>query len=68
MTKLPSSSRIPLLAALVALVAAGCSKDAAQPWHYWIAPLLVFSALFVVLVVMPAAYYFKVYRLKQRGR
>ena len=68
MTKLPMSSRIPLLAALVALVAAGCSKDAAQPWHYWIAPLLVFSALFVVLVVMPAAYYFKVYRLKQRGR
>ena len=68
MTKLPSSSRIPLVAALLALLAAGCSKDAAQPWHYWIAPLLVFSALFVVLVVMPAAYYFKVYRLKQRGR
>ena len=68
MTKLASSTRIPLVAALVALIAAGCSKDAAQPWHYWIAPLLVFSALFVVLVVMPAAYYFKVYRLKQRGR
>ena len=67
-TKLPSSFRIPLVAALLALVAAGCSKDAAQPWHYWIAPLLVFSALFVVFVVMPLGYYFKVYRLKQRGR
>jgi len=67
-TKLSSSSRIPILAALVALVAAGCSKDAAQPWHYWIAPLLVLSALFVVFVVMPLGYYLKVYRLKQRGR
>lgn len=68
MTKLPSSVRIPLVAAVVALLAAGCSKDPAQPWHYWIAPLLVFSALFVVFVVMPVMYYFKVYRLKQRGR
>ena len=68
MTKLASSSRIPLVAALVALLTAGCSKDAAQPWHYWIAPLLVFSALFVVFVVMPLSYYLKVYRLKQRGR
>jgi hypothetical protein len=38
-TKLPSSFRIPLVA-----------------------------ALFVVFVVMPLGYYFKVYRLKQRGR
>ena len=68
MTKLPSSFRLPLVSVLLALVAAGCSKDAAQPWHYWIAPVLVLSALFVVLVAMPAAYYFKVYRLKQRGR
>jgi hypothetical protein len=67
-TKLPSSFRIPLVAALCALVAAGCSKDPAQPWHYWIAPVLVLSAVFVVVVAMPAAYYFKVWRLKQRGR
>jgi hypothetical protein len=67
-TKMPSSVRIPLVAAVIALVAAGCNKDAAQPWHYWIAPVLVLSALFIVFVVMPAAYYFKVYRLKHRGR
>ena len=28
----------------------------------------VVSAVFVVVVAMPAAYYFKVWRLKQRGR
>jgi len=67
-TKLPSSIRIPFAAVVLAIVAAGCSKDAAQPWHYWIAPLLVFSALFIVFVVMPLGYYIKVYRLKQRGR
>ena len=68
MTKLSSSIRLPLVVALLALTAAGCSKDAAQPWHYWIAPLLVLSALAIVFVVMPLAYYFKVYRLKHRGR
>jgi NADH:ubiquinone oxidoreductase subunit H len=67
-TKLQASHRIPLVAALLALVAAGCSKDAAQPWHYWIAPLLVLSALFIVFVAMPLGYYIKVYRLKHRGR
>jgi NADH:ubiquinone oxidoreductase subunit H len=67
-TKLTSSIRLPLVVAFLAVTAAGCSKDAAQPWHYWIAPLLVFSALFIVLVVMPLGYYLKVYRLKQRGR
>ncbi len=68
MTKLPSSFRIPLVAALVALVASGCSKDAAQPWHYWLSIVLFGSALLIALVVMPLGYYFKVYRLKQRGR
>ena len=68
MTKLPSSFRVPLVVALLALTAAGCSKDAAQPWHYWIAPGLVLSALAIVFIVMPVTYYFKVYRLKHRGR
>jgi hypothetical protein len=67
-TKLSSTIRLPLVVAVLALTAAGCNKDAAQPWHYWIAPVLVLSALAIVFVVMPVAYYFKVYRLKHRGR
>ena len=57
-----------LLLAFVALVATGCSKDAAQPWHYWIAPLLFLSALGVVFIALPLGYYLKVWRLKHRGR
>ena len=68
MTELPSSIRIPLLVAFFALTAAGCDGDQAQLWHYWIAPLLMLSAVLIVCIAMPAAYYFKVYRLKQRGR
>jgi hypothetical protein len=66
-TKLTSSLRLPLVVAVLAVAAAGCNKDAAQPWHYWIAPLLVFSALAIVFVVMPLAYYVKVRRLSKRG-
>jgi hypothetical protein len=36
----------------------------AQPWHYWIAPILFLSALFIVLVAFPIGYYRKVWRLK----
>jgi membrane protein YdbS with pleckstrin-like domain len=67
-TKLPSSTRTVFVAAFLAVFAAGCGKDPAQPWHYWIAFALIASALLIVLVIMPAAYYFKVWRLKQRGR
>ena len=67
MPKLTSSLRNSALIALL-LVLAGCNKDAAQPWHYWIAPLLMFGALVLVLVVLPLQYYMKVYRLKHRGR
>jgi ABC-type Na+ efflux pump permease subunit len=67
-TKLPTSHRIPLIAAMLALVATGCDGDQAQLWHYWIAPVMMLSAVLVVCVLMPLAYYFKVYRLKQRGR
>ena len=67
MPKLTSSLRNSALVALL-LVLAGCNKDAAQPWHYWIAPLLMFGAVVLVLVVLPLQYYLKVYRLKHRGR
>ncbi len=57
-----------LLLAFVALVTAGCSKDAAQPWHYWIAPVIFLSALGIVFIALPLGYYVKVWRLKHRGR
>ena len=57
-----------LLLAFVALVSTGCENDAAQPWHYWIAPLLFLSALGVVFIALPLGYYLKVWRLKHRGR
>jgi hypothetical protein len=36
----------------------------AQPWHYWIAFVLFFSALGIVLIALPVGYYLKVWRLK----
>jgi hypothetical protein len=36
----------------------------AQPWHYWIAFVLFFSAMGIVLVALPIGYYLKVWRLK----
>ncbi len=68
MTKLPSSIRNVLLVAFIAVFAAGCDKNAAEPWHYWIALVMFGSALLVLLVVMPLNYYRKVWRLKHRGR
>ena len=68
MTKFSSSIRTVALCATLMVIAAGCSRDVAQPWHYWIAPLLVFSGLFLVLFAGPLAYYRKVWRLKHRGR
>jgi membrane protein YdbS with pleckstrin-like domain len=67
-TKLPSSIRNVLLVAFIAVFAAGCDKNAAEPWHYWIALVMFGSALLVLLVVMPLNYYRKVWRLKHRGR
>ncbi len=66
--KLPPSIRTVVATVILAVVATGCDGDTALEWHYWIAPLLVFSALFLVLVVMPLGYYLKVWRLKHRGR
>jgi hypothetical protein len=36
----------------------------AQPWHYWIAFVLFFSAVVIVLFALPIGYYLKVWRLK----
>jgi hypothetical protein len=36
----------------------------AQPWHYWIAPIIFLSALGILFVVLPVGYYLKVWRLK----
>ena len=68
MSKLTSPLRNLALLAVLVLVAAGCDKDAAQPWHYWLAPVLALSAIGLVFVGMPLAYYLKVWRLKHRGR
>lgn len=58
----------PLLLVLLAVGAAGCGGDEALQWHYWIAPVLMASALFIVFVALPLGYYLKVWRLKHRGR
>jgi hypothetical protein len=58
----------PLLLVLLALSAAGCGGDEALQWHYWIAPVIMLSVVFIVLVVLPLGYYMKVWRLKHRGR
>lgn len=68
MPKLTSPLRNVVLLASLLVLTAGCSKDAALPWHYWIAPVLMLSALGLVLFAMPLAYYLKVWRLKHRGR
>lgn len=56
------------LLASVMVLTTGCGKDAALPWHFWIAPVLMLSALGLVLFAMPLGYYLKVWRLKHRGR
>lgn len=68
MPKLTSPLRNVVLLASLLVFTAGCNKDAALPWHYWIAPVLMLSALGLVLFAMPVAYYLKVWRLKHRGR
>ena len=68
MLKLTSPLRNLALVAVLMVVASGCDKDAAQPWHYWLAPVMVLSALGLVFIGMPLGYYLKVWRLKHRGR
>jgi hypothetical protein len=38
-----------------------------KPWHYWIAPILALSFVFILIALM-VGYYVKVLRPKYRGR
>jgi len=54
--------------ALPAVASTGATLADAKPWHYWIAFVLLFSALMTVLVMLPLQYYKRVYRLKHPKR
>ncbi len=63
-------SIISITALLLAAAPAGASPLAlgeAMPWHYWIAPVLFLSFLGIA-ALLGVSYYFKVIRLKTRGR
>ena len=53
-----------LMTAPSAVASTGAPLAEAKPWHYWIAYVLVFSALGIVLIALPIGYYLRVYRLK----
>ncbi|MEN9593529.1 MAG: hypothetical protein RLY23_12 [Actinomycetota bacterium] len=63
-------SIISITALLIAAAPAGASPlvlAEAMPWHYWIAPVL-FLSFFGIAALLGVSYYFKVVRLKTRGR
>lgn len=63
-------SIISITALLIAAAPAGASPlvlAEAMPWHYWIAPVL-FLSFFGIAALLGVGYYFKVVRLKTRGR
>jgi hypothetical protein len=57
----------------LALVALGASPawslgaGTPKPWHYWIAPILGISFVFILIALL-VGYYMKVLRPKYRGR
>lgn len=53
-----------LTTASPAVASSGATLADAQPWHYWIAWVLLISALGVLLIALPVGYYKRVYRLK----
>jgi hypothetical protein len=56
---------------VVAASPAGASTGTladAQPWHYWIAYVLLFSALGILFIALPVGYYMRVWRLKHPRR
>jgi hypothetical protein len=57
-----------LVTASPAVASTGATLADAKPWHYWIAYVLVFSALATVLIALPIGYYLRVYRLKHPRR
>ena len=54
--------------ALPATAGTGATVADAQPWHYWIAFVLLASALGIALIALPVGYYKRVYRLKHPKR
>ena len=76
----PSRKTLDLLAVLWFLGIAGLTtavfvwylgwqhKEKVQPWHFWIAPAMVTTAIVIVIGMLPVRYYFKVWRLKHFGR
>ena len=46
----------------------GATLADAQPWHYWIAFVLLLSVLGIVLIALPVGYYLRVCRLKHPRR
>ena len=57
-----------LVTASPAVASTGATLADAKPWHYWIAYVLVFSALATVIIALPIGYYKRVYRLKHPKR
>jgi hypothetical protein len=56
---------------VVAASPAGASTGVladAQPWHYWIAYVLMASILGIVFIALPVGYYLRVWRLKHPRR
>lgn len=53
-----------LTTASPAVASTGARFAEAQPWHYWIAWVLLLSALGILLIALPVGYYKRVYRLK----
>ena len=57
-----------VLAASPASASTGATLAEAQPWHYWIAFVLLISALGILLIALPVGYYLRVWRLKHPRR
>jgi hypothetical protein len=57
-----------LVTASAAAANTGAPLAEAKPWHYWIAYVMVASALGIVLIALPVGYYLRVYRLKHPKR
>jgi hypothetical protein len=57
-----------VITASPAVASTGATLADAKPWHYWIAYVMVASALGIVLIALPVGYYLRVYRLKHPRR
>ena len=57
-----------VVAAAPAGASTGTTLADAQPWHYWIAFVLLLSILGIVFIALPVGYYVRVWRLKHPRR